>query len=172
MARVIFYSKPGCKGGTRQKVLLTAAGHEVIAYDLLTEPWTTERLRSFFGDRPVSQWFNPSSPKIKSGEIVPEKLDEQTALFLMLRDPLLIRRPLIQVGDRREVGFDVETLDAWIGLKPVDESFRAMAENLMSQDLQGCAHGGHGHSDAHHHDHQGNCNHHSQQEHHHQSSHH
>lgn len=165
MARVIFYSKPGCKGGTRQKVLLTAAGHEVVAYDLLTEPWTVERLRSFFGDRPVSDWFNPSSPKIKSGEIVPQNLDEQTAVFLMLRDPLLIRRPLIQVGDRREVGFDVETLDAWIGLKPVDESFRTMAENLMSQDLQGCAHG-HGHSDAHHHDHQGNCNHHGQQEHH------
>ncbi|UKO98931.1 ArsC/Spx/MgsR family protein [Nostoc sp. UHCC 0870] len=167
MARVIFYEKPGCKGGTRQKVLLTAAGHEVVAYNLLTEPWTVEHLRSFFGDRPITEWFNPSAPKIKSGEIVPGNLDEQTALFLMLREPLLIRRPLIQVGDRREVGFDVEQLDAWIGLKPVDESFREMSENLMSQDLQGCAHGhGHGHSDGHHHDHQGNCNHHGQQEHH------
>lgn len=171
MARVLFYSKPGCKGGTRQKVLLTAAGHEVVAYDLLTEPWTLERLRSFFGDRPITEWFNASSPKIKSGEIVPQNLDEQTALFLMLRDPLLIRRPLIQVGDRREVGFDVNILDAWIGLKPVDESFRTMAENLMSQDLQGCAHG-QGHSDAHHHDHQGNCNHHTQEEHHRQGCHH
>ncbi|AFY50407.1 nitrogenase-associated protein [Nostoc sp. PCC 7524] len=165
MARVIFYEKPGCKGGVRQKVLLTAAGHEVVAYNLLTEPWTMERLRSFFGDRPVAEWFNRSATKIKSGEIVPENLDEQTALLLMLQEPLLIRRPLIQVGDRREVGFDVAQLDAWIGLKPVDESFRAMSENLMSQDLQGCAHG-HGHSHDHHHDHQGNCNHHSQQEHH------
>jgi nitrogenase-associated protein len=164
MARVIFYEKPGCKGGVRQKVLLTAAGHEVVAYNLLTEPWTRERLRSFFGDRPVVEWFNRSATKIKSGEIVPENLDEQTALLLMLQEPLLIRRPLIQVGDRREVGFDVAQLDAWIGLKPVDESFRAMSENLMSQDLQGCAHG-HGHSHDHHHDHQGNCNHHSQQEH-------
>ncbi|MBD2502359.1 ArsC/Spx/MgsR family protein [Anabaena azotica] len=162
MARVIFYEKPGCKGGTRQKVLLTAAGHEVITYNLLTEPWTVERLRSFFGDRPVGEWFNRSAPQIKSGEVVPEQLDEQTALFLMLREPLLIRRPLIQVGDRREVGFDVETLDAWIGLKPVDESFRAMSESLMSQNLQGCAHGGHSHD--HHHE-QGGCNNHAQQEH-------
>ncbi len=164
MARVIFYEKPGCKGGTRQKVLLTAAGHEVVSYNLLTEPWTVERLRSFFGDRPVSEWFNRSAPQIKSGEVVPEKLDEQTALFLMLREPLLIRRPLIQVGDRREVGFDVETLDAWIGLKPVDESFRTMSENLVSQNLQGCGHGN-GHSHDHHHDHQGACNSHAQQEH-------
>ncbi|ABA20077.1 Nitrogenase-associated protein [Trichormus variabilis ATCC 29413] len=171
MARVIFYEKPGCKGGTRQKVLLTAAGHEVITYNLLTEPWTVERLRSFFGDRPVTDWFNRSAPQIKSGEIVPEQLDEQTALLLMLREPLLIRRPLLQVGDRREVGFDVEILETWIGLKPVDESFRAMSENLMSQDLQGCAHGN-GHSHDHHHDHQGGCNHHGQQEHHRQSCHH
>lgn len=156
MARVIFYEKPGCKNGTRQKVLLTAAGHEVVAYSLLTEPWTVERLRSFFGDRPVAEWFNRSAPKVKSGEVVPENIDAETALLLMLKEPLLIRRPLIEVGDRREVGFDVEKLDAWIGLKPVDESFKEMSENLMSQDLQGCAHGN-GH---HHHNHQGGCNNH------------
>ncbi len=141
MARVIFYSKPGCKGGTKQKVLLTAAGHEVIPYNLLTEPWTVERLRSFFGDRPVAEWFNRSAPKVKSGEVIPEKIDAETALVLMLREPLLIRRPLLEIGDRREVGFDVEKIDAWIGLKPVDESLREISENLMKQDLQGCSHG-------------------------------
>jgi nitrogenase-associated protein len=151
MARVIFYEKPGCKGGTKQKVLLTAAGHEVVPYSLLTEPWTADRLRSFFGDRPVAEWFNRSAPKVKSGEVVPENTDEQTALMLMLKDPMLIRRPLIQVGDRREVGFDVKKIDAWIGLNPVDESFKEMSENLMSQDLQNCAHG-HGHHHQHKHE--------------------
>jgi nitrogenase-associated protein len=155
MARVIFYGKPGCKGGVKQKVLLTAAGHEVIPYNLLTEPWTVERLRSFFGDRPVVEWFNRSAPRIKSGEVVPEKLDAQTALTLMLQDPILIRRPLIEVGDRREVSFDVEKIDAWIGLKPADESLREMSESLMKQDLQNCAHG-HGHD---HHHQQGKCKH-------------
>lgn len=167
MARVIFYSKPGCKGGTKQKVLLTAAGHEVIPYNLLTETWTVERLRSFFGDRPVAEWFNPSSPKIKSGEVVPETIDADTALGLMLREPLLIRRPLLEIGDRREVGFDVEKIDAWIGLKPVDESLQEISENLMKQDLQNCSHGhgtehhsgsNHGHGSQHHQK-QGKCNH-------------
>ncbi|MEH2314648.1 MAG: ArsC/Spx/MgsR family protein [Nostoc sp.] len=157
MARVIFYSKPGCQGGTKQKVLLTAAGHEVVAYNLLTEPWTVERLRSFFGDRPVAEWFNPSSPKVKSGEIVPEKTDAETALQLMLREPLLIRRPLLEIGDRREVGFDVQKIDAWIGLKPADESLQEMSENLMKQDLQNCSHG-HNQPKK-----QGDCNHHGQQ---------
>jgi nitrogenase-associated protein len=155
MARVIFYEKPGCKNNTRQKVLLTAAGHEVISFSLLTEPWTVERLKSFFGSRPISEWFNKAAPRIKSGEVDPEKIDEQTALMMMLKDPLLIRRPLIEVGSRREVGFDVEKIDAWIGLKAVDDSFKDMSEKLMQQDLQGCAHGNH-----HHHNEQGKCNHH------------
>ena len=163
MARVIFYSKPGCKGGTKQKVLLTAAGHEVIPYNLLTEPWTVERLRSFFGDRPVAEWFNLSSPKVKSGEVVPEKIDAQTALQLMLKEPLLIRRPLLEIGDasggqslRREVGFDVQKIDAWIGLQAVDESLQQISDNLMHEDLQNCSHGNdHGHQ----HHKEGGCKH-------------
>jgi nitrogenase-associated protein len=157
MARVIFYEKPGCKNNTRQKVLLTAAGHEVIAYSLLTEPWTVEKLRSFFGDRPVIEWFNKAAPRVKSGEVNPENINAENALVMMLRDPLLIRRPLIQVGDKREVGFDVEKIDAWIGLKAVDDSFKEMSEKLMQQDLQGCANG-------HNHDHgKGGCKNHEKE---------
>ncbi len=138
MARVIFYEKPGCRNNTKQKTLLTAAGHEVVSFNLLTEPWTAERLRSFFGDRPVGEWFNKAAPRVKSGEVIPEKLDNQTALVMMLKDPLLIRRPLMEVGSRREVGFEVEKIDAWIGLKPTDESLKEISNNLKSQDLQGC----------------------------------
>ncbi|MEH2195301.1 MAG: ArsC/Spx/MgsR family protein [Nostoc sp.] len=156
MARVIFYSKPGCKGGVKQKVLLTVAGHEVIPQNMLTEPWTVERLRSFFGDRPVTEWFNLSAPKVKSGEVVPEKVDEQTALALMLKEPLLIRRPLLEVGDRREVGFDVQKIDAWIGLQAVDESLQGISDNLMKENLQGCSHGK-DHSHQHHKE--GGCKH-------------
>jgi nitrogenase-associated protein len=155
MARVIFYEKPGCKNNTKQKTLLTAAGHEVMAYNLLTEPWTVERLQSFFGDRPVAEWFNRAAPRVQSGEVIPEKVDPQTALVMMLRDPLLIRRPLIEVGDRREVGFDAEKIDAWIGLKSKDETLQEITDKLKSQDLQSCSHKhgqGHGHK-------QGSCQH-------------
>jgi hypothetical protein len=36
----------------------------------------------------------------------------------MLEDPLLIRRPLMQVGERREAGFDTQRVHDWIGLAP------------------------------------------------------
>ena len=34
----------------------------------------------------------------------------------MTKNPLLIRRPLIQVKDDYKVGFDHDEIDAWIGL--------------------------------------------------------
>ena len=120
MTNIIFYEKPGCINNTKQKALLAAAGHQVEARNLLTAPWTTEALRPFFGSLPVQEWFNASAPRIKSGEIIPSELDESTALALMIADPLLIRRPLIQVGEVRQVGFEPEKINAWIGLNPLE----------------------------------------------------
>ncbi len=117
MAKVIFYEKPGCGGNARQKALLVASGHEVDARDLRTEPWTTASLRPFFGVKAVQDWFNASSPRVKSGEVKPGEMSPEEALALMIEDPLLIRRPLMQVGDRRESGFNQARVDAWIGLK-------------------------------------------------------
>ena len=118
MATVVFYEKPGCGNNTKQKALLAAAGHTVIARNLLTEPWTQQRLLAFFGQRPVAEWFNRAAPRVKSGEVVPEQLDADTALQLMLQDPLLIRRPLIETEGRKEIGFDQDLIHDWLGLTP------------------------------------------------------
>jgi nitrogenase-associated protein len=116
MAQIVFFQKPGCAGNLRQKRLLESAGDTVLARNLLTEPWTAERLRGFFGTRPVAEWFNRNAPKVKSGEVVPEMLDAESAMTLLLADPLLIRRPLLEVEDEREVGFDPLRIHAWLGL--------------------------------------------------------
>lgn len=108
MAIVLFYEKPGCGTNARQKRMLEAAGHTVIAVSLLDEPWTAGRLLSFFGDTPVSAWFNPAAPRVKSGEIEPNKIDGASALSLLVEDRLLIRRPLIEVDGQRCAGFDRE----------------------------------------------------------------
>ncbi len=128
MATVYFYEKPGCINNTRQKKLLVAAGHQVVELNILTEPWQKDRLRAFFGELAVRDWFNYSAPAIKYGEIEPENLAEQEALALMLETPLLIRRPLMQVGDSLMAGFDQQTVDNWIGLKEIE----------TNQDLENC----------------------------------
>lgn len=125
MAKIVFYEKPGCSNNTQQKALLAAAGHEVVARNLLSERWTKEQLRAFFGTRPVAEWFNRAAPRVKSGEVVPERLDAETALDLMLQEPLLIRRPLIESSGRREIGFDQKKIHDWLGLTPTGEDLES-----------------------------------------------
>lgn len=137
MPTVIFYEKPGCINNTKQKALLAAAGHTVDARNLLTEPWTPESLRRFFGDRPLAQCFNRTAPAIKSGQVQPDRVDADMALALMVQDPLLIRRPLMQVGDRYEVGFDQDAVDRWIGLPAINGEQEKRDRRLL-QDLETC----------------------------------
>lgn len=136
MAVVTFYEKPGCKGNLRQKTLLAAAGHTVQAKSLKAEPWTAERLLAFLGPLPVAAWFNRSAPAVKSGEIVPENLGFEHALRLLLENPLLIRRPLMEVGEERMVGFDTAAVDTWLGLKGAE---------LPAGNIEACVHGPDGH---------------------------
>jgi arsenate reductase-like glutaredoxin family protein len=43
--KVIFYETPRCATNARQRQLLEAEGHDVLARNLLSEPWTAQRLR-------------------------------------------------------------------------------------------------------------------------------
>ncbi|MDD2876941.1 MAG: arsenate reductase family protein [Acidiphilium sp.] len=116
MATIIFYEKPGCRTNARQKQILASAGHEIRALNLLTEPWTDARLRGFFGDEPVSAWFNMAAPAIKSGTIDPLAVDDAEALALMRADPLLIKRPLLEIDGMQCAGFNATHLATRLGL--------------------------------------------------------
>jgi len=117
MAKIVFWEKPGCKGNSKQKEILLASGHDLEVRDLLTETWSTDALAKFFGDRPVTEWFNITNPDVKSGKIDPKKISAPEALEMMVAEPLLIGRPLMQVGDERLAGFEVQQVHNWIGLK-------------------------------------------------------
>lgn len=115
--RVVFYEKPGCLTNKRQKALLEEHGCRLEVRNLLTEPWTRERLLEFFGDRPVGEWFNRAAPRIRDGDVDPENLDRDSALALMLEEPLLIRRPLLDTPFGKTAGFDNPAILAALGIR-------------------------------------------------------
>ncbi|MDI4666505.1 arsenate reductase family protein [Xanthobacter autotrophicus] len=115
MANVTFYEKPGCGTNARQKLALANAGHTLEVKSLLAEPWTAERLRGFFGDTPVAAWFNPAAPKVKSGAVDPASVEADVAIALMLAEPLLIRRPLVETENGCCAGFDREPVLSLLG---------------------------------------------------------
>ena len=118
MTHLVFFEKPGCGGNARQRASLLAAGHTLERRNLLTAAWTRESLLAFLGKLPVADWFNRAAPRVKSGEVQPETQNVDSAIALLLDQPLLIRRPLMQRtdNDSRHVGFDTAAVDAWIGL--------------------------------------------------------
>jgi nitrogenase-associated protein len=132
MTHLIFYEKPGCAGNARQRALLQAAGHTLERRDLLSHPWTRAELLAFLGPLPVLQWFNRAAPRLKHGQIDPERLDRDAALQLLQAEPLLIRRPLLQrAGDgARMVGFEADALRRFVGLD---------AQAAAGATLEGCA---------------------------------
>ncbi|MEP9355089.1 ArsC/Spx/MgsR family protein [Xanthobacter sp. KR7-65] len=129
MAHVTFWEKPGCGTNARQKLALANAGHTLEVRSLLTEPWTAERLKGFFGATPVASWFNPAAPKVKSGAVDPLAVGADAAIAMMLAEPLLIRRPLVETEGKRCAGFDREPVTSLLGSVPAD-----------GRPLEGCSH--------------------------------
>lgn len=120
MAHIVFYEKPGCINNIRQKKLLVNAGHQLECKNLLKTKWDRQSLVKYFGEIPVPLCFNSSAPEIKSGMIRPFLLSADEALELMIQNPILIRRPLMRVGDEYRIGFEVELVDKWVGLLEKD----------------------------------------------------
>lgn len=123
MAHIVFWGKPGCKTNAAQSSRLAAAGHSLEVRNILTERWTEQRLLDFLLDLPVAQWFNPNAPKVKSGEIEPDQYDVASALRLLIGEPLLIRRPLLEIAQVRLAGFNLELLRRYIMLPDENSPF-------------------------------------------------
>ncbi len=115
MATIIFYEKPGCINGEKQKTILLRAGHELHCVDILTHPWNEEMLLPFIvGKTPVGM-MNATAPALKTGLIDPSLLSFEEAMSLMIRDPILIKRPLVNVDDLCIQGFDDQRLLPYLG---------------------------------------------------------
>ncbi|THB69983.1 MAG: hypothetical protein D6B25_20695 [Desulfobulbaceae bacterium] len=115
MADIIFYEKPGCINGGKQKKILEAAGHRLICKDILTTPWSEERLTPFLMSRNPEEIMNHTAPDIKNGTITPANLSFKEALALMISSPILIKRPLIHVEGTALQGFTNEKLKPYLG---------------------------------------------------------
>ena len=128
MTEVVFYEKPGCISNNKQKLVLAKQGHRLLVRNILTERWSPERLRPFFGAKPVSAWFNPTAPRVRDGDIAPTELSEAEALALMVDEPLLIRRPLMETPEGSCSGFEDGPVLEALGIRLAPD-----------EDLQSCS---------------------------------
>lgn len=115
MAFIQFFEKPGCINGEKQKRILSEAGNILECVDILEHPWSKEELDSFFQAKEPTLIMNHTAPAIKNKEIVPASLQYDEAVSLMIKNPILIKRPLIRVDGLSIQGFTDERLIPYLG---------------------------------------------------------
>lgn len=124
METIIFYTKPGCKGGIKQKAHLEDLGYTVDVRSIFETGFGPEELRTFFGSKPIKSWYNLTAPDVKSGLVVPGSKSEIESLLELCGDPILIKRPLMIIGDKKISSFDHDLLSEVIS------GFKVPAEDL------------------------------------------
>lgn len=106
-----FYEKTGCSGNAKQKELLKSHNISFSVKSLLDISWTKETLSEFFKGLEIKDIFNPFAPQIRDKEIDISKLSKDEAINLMIKNPILIKRPLLDINGVKICGFDIEKIN-------------------------------------------------------------
>ncbi|QIR76595.1 hypothetical protein FA592_10325 [Sulfurospirillum diekertiae] len=124
--QVIFYEKIGCSGNARQKALLREYGVSFEVRSLLDTPWDVPTLESFFHGLTPQEMLNPFAPQLKEGTFTLEDYTKESLIEKMVSEPILIRRPLLQIGDVKLCGFDIPRLNLLLHVKmPTPQNINA-----------------------------------------------
>ena len=79
------------------KAWLSRTDAEVEYRDFFDDPFSEDDLRKLLGERPPSEHFSWNSPSRRKLGIDRDKTSEGELIALMLQEPRLIRRPIIEI---------------------------------------------------------------------------
>ena len=86
--------------------MLSEKGVEPEERDFFQDRLSEDELRRLLGDRSPTEFFSWNSPSFKKLGVNREELNDEQLISLMVGEPRLIRRPLIQVGNDLLIGTD------------------------------------------------------------------
>jgi nitrogenase-associated protein len=109
--KFIFFEKRGCGGNARQKELLKKHNITFEVKDLLNTKWSYDDLVGYFEGLEIVDMFNSFAPQIRDKQIDISKLSFYEAINLMIRNPILIKRPLLDINGVKICGFDIEKIN-------------------------------------------------------------
>ena len=106
-----FYEKTGCSGNAKQKELLKSHNISFSVKSLLDTSWSKETLSEFFKGLETKDIFNPFAPQIRDKQIDINSFSKDEAITLMIKNPILIKRPLLDINGVKICGFDIEKIN-------------------------------------------------------------
>lgn len=124
--KVIFYEKTGCNGNYRQKELLKSYGISFETRSILDIKWDKSTLEAFFEGLSTKEMINPFAPQLKNDSFDLNSYTKEELIERMIKEPILIKRPLLEVGEVKLCGFDIETLNSLLNIKmPIPKDINA-----------------------------------------------
>ena len=85
---------------------------QVEERDFFKDPFTGLELTDLASSVGFPQIFASRSPSLKKMGLAGQDLSEAEMLDLMLKEPRLVRRPLVRLGDRLLVGANLKAVQA------------------------------------------------------------
>ena len=92
------------------KAELSQKGFELDERDFFQDGFTEDELRALIGDRSVSGYFSYNSPSFRKMGLDRDELSDGQLLKMMIQEPRLVRRPLIQAEGELQVGTDKKAM--------------------------------------------------------------
>jgi Spx/MgsR family transcriptional regulator len=71
------------------------------------KPFTEKELRDLIGDEPVANILNSRNELYRARNMKQKPPSKEEAIKLMLKEPNLLRRPVIVIGKKKILGFNV-----------------------------------------------------------------
>jgi arsenate reductase (glutaredoxin) len=115
MSEVLFLQYPKCGTCRKAKQYLESKGVTLAERNIVEQPPTKEELRSFLekSGLDIRKFFNTSGQKYRELGLKDKlkTMTEEEMLELLASDGMLVKRPIIQKGDKVTVGFKPEEVD-------------------------------------------------------------
>jgi len=83
--------------------------------DFFKDQFSRAEIDDLLASKPASEMFNFKSPSFKQLGVAPDKLDNDTLINLMLKEPRLIRRPVVRIGGNVYFSANQSVLEKLLG---------------------------------------------------------
>ena len=88
---------------------------EINERDFFKNPFNRAEIEDLLRGKPASEMFNFRSPSFKQGGLERDKLSDNELIDLMLKEPRLVRRPVVRMGDTVYFSADRSVLEKLMG---------------------------------------------------------
>lgn len=87
---------------------------EINDRDFFKDPFNQAEIMDLLKGKSASEMFNFKSPSFSKLGLDRNKLDDEKLIELMLKEPRLVRRPVVRIGDRVYFSADKSVLETLI----------------------------------------------------------